>query len=76
MTSLNSGLFEIHTNVERSIIRTTTERIVAMMKNPPHPGAMPVGWRLPGTSDRGDTRMFDWLEHAPRGEGQLLHTYL
>ena len=41
-----------------------------------HPGAMPLGWRFQGTSDSGDTRMFDVLYDTSRGEWQLLHTYI
>jgi len=41
-----------------------------------HPGAMPLGWRFQGTSDSGDTRMFDVLYDISRGEWQLLHTYI
>ena len=41
-----------------------------------HPAAMPLGWRFQGTSDVGDTRMFDVLYDVARGEWQLLHTYL
>lgn len=40
-----------------------------------HPGSMPLGWRFQGTSDRGDTRMFDVLYDCEHGEWQLLHTY-
>ncbi|MCU1583961.1 MAG: hypothetical protein JWM49_517 [Microbacteriaceae bacterium] len=40
-----------------------------------HPGAMPLGWRFQGTSDEGDTRMFDVLYDSARREWQLLHTY-
>jgi hypothetical protein len=40
-----------------------------------HPGEMPLGWRFQGTSDDGDTRMFDVLYDSQRGEWQLLHTY-
>ena len=41
-----------------------------------HPGAMPLGWRFQGTSDSGDTRMFDVLYDDARREWQLLHSYV
>lgn len=40
-----------------------------------HPGVMPLGWRFQGTSDDGDSRIFDVLYDATRDEWQLLHTY-
>ena len=40
-----------------------------------HPAVMPLGWRFQGTSEAGDTRMFDVLYDEPRQEWQLLHTY-
>jgi len=40
------------------------------------PDEMPLGWRFQGTSDAGDTRMFDVLFDESRQEWQLLHTYV
>lgn len=40
-----------------------------------HPPLMPPGWRFQGTSDAGDTRMFDVLYDEARQEWQLLHTW-
>ena len=40
-----------------------------------HPPAMPLGWRFQGTSDDGESRMFDVLYDSPRQEWLLLHTY-
>jgi len=40
-----------------------------------HPPLMPLGWRFQGTSDAGDTRMFDVLYDELRLEWHLLHTY-
>lgn len=41
-----------------------------------HPESMPLGWRFQGTSDEGDTRIFDVLYDVVHGDWQLLHTYL
>ena len=40
------------------------------------PDDMPLGWRFQGTSDAGETRMFDVLFDESRQEWQLLHTYV
>ncbi|HEU0164010.1 MAG TPA: hypothetical protein VFQ54_03135 [Thermomicrobiales bacterium] len=40
-----------------------------------HPPAVPLGWRFQGTSDTGETRMFDVMFEPVRGEWLLLHTY-
>jgi hypothetical protein len=40
------------------------------------PDHMPLGWRFQGTSDSGQTRMFDVLFDENRQEWQLLHTYV
>ncbi|MBK4346643.1 hypothetical protein [Lacisediminihabitans changchengi] len=40
------------------------------------PDQMPLGWRFQGTSDAGETRMFDVLFDESRQEWQLLHTYV
>jgi len=40
------------------------------------PDDMPLGWRFQGTSDAGETRMFDVLFDENRQEWQLLHTYV
>jgi hypothetical protein len=41
-----------------------------------HPPVMPLGWRFQGTSDTGETRMFDVMYHEGNQEWHLLHTYI
>jgi hypothetical protein len=40
-----------------------------------HPVAQPVGWRFQGTTEGGDSRIFDVLFSEARQEWLLLHTY-
>ena len=40
-----------------------------------HPVIAAPGWRFQGTSDAGDSRMFDVLFDEARNEWVLLHTY-
>lgn len=40
-----------------------------------HPESLPAGWRFQGTSENGDTRIFDVLFSEARQEWVLLHTY-
>ncbi len=40
-----------------------------------HPPAAPVAWRFQGTSEEGDTRIFDVLYSQARQEWDLLRTY-
>ena len=41
-----------------------------------HPLPVPRGWRFQGTSERGDSRIFDVQFNAARQEWRVLRTYV
>jgi hypothetical protein len=41
-----------------------------------HPMMEPIGWRFQGTTESGESRMFDVLFSEAREEWLLLHTYV